>query len=223
MSVMENPGQRSGSGVRLVLALETMLLLILIIFAAWAFNGRQQYKDDDSQLVATAVSAAQKRQQTADAATYTQQSLQPLATYTGPEALGTIIINYPKVWSAYIDDTGNGGAPIDAYFNPGVLPPFEASTSFYALRVEVLQTAYDNTITQFANSVKTGTATATAYALPKVPGSIGIMIKGAIGNMKTGELVALPVRQNTIELWTESPTYESDFNNIILPNFSFSP
>ncbi len=42
---------------------------------------------------------------------------QPLQTYTGPSAFGSISVKYPKTWSAYVDET-NSSTPVDGYFHP---------------------------------------------------------------------------------------------------------
>jgi hypothetical protein len=66
------------------------------------------------------------------------------------------------------------------------------------------------------------------YALPRVPKAVGVQISGKLpindGNgEKTGVMVILPLRSQTIKLWTEGTQYTKDFNKYILPNFSFSP
>jgi hypothetical protein len=33
----------------------------------------------------------------------------------------------------------------------------------------------------------------------------------------------LPLRSQTVKIWTEGSQYGGDFNKYILPNFSFSP
>jgi hypothetical protein len=36
-------------------------------------------------------------------------------------------------------------------------------------------------------------------------------------------MVVLPLRSQTVQIWTEGTQYVDDFNKLILPNFSFSP
>jgi hypothetical protein len=56
-----------------------------------------------------------------------------------------------------------------------------------------------------------------------VPKIVGDYVKGQIQSDKQGEMVLLPLRDQTLAIWTESTAFENDFNNIILKNFTFSP
>jgi len=59
--------------------------------------------------------------------------------------------------------------------------------------------------------------------VPKVPGVIGVKVTGALGNGKSGTMVVIPLRNMTLKLWTEAPSFQQDFNTNILPNLSFAP
>jgi hypothetical protein len=39
----------------------------------------------------------------------------------------------------------------------------------------------------------------------------------------TGTMVLLPMRDKTLEIWTESNDYLNDFNTYVLPNMTFAP
>jgi len=221
---MDSSADSGGSSaVVSVLVLETLLLVVLVVFGLWAYSSRQHYKNNVDQQISTAVSAAVLKTQATDANNYAQQSKSPLVTYVGPQAYGSITVQYPKTWSAYVDQTGEGGGLVNGFFNPGFVPAIEAETSVFALRVEVLQQPYNQSLAQFNSDAMNGTGTVAAYALPKLPNVVGIEVKGNIGNEQTGIMVVLPLRNNTLEIWTSAPQYESDFNTYILPNFSFSP
>jgi hypothetical protein len=52
------------------------------------------------------------------------------------------------------------------------------------------------------------------------------MLTGAVlppTTNSTGTMVLLPMRDKTLEIWTEAPAYLADFNTYILPNITFSP
>ena len=54
------------------------------------------------------------------------------------------------------------------------------------------------------------------------------MINGPItqdqnGNGQTGAMLIIPVRDKTLQIYTESSDYLSDFNNIVLPSLTFVP
>ena len=182
----------------------------------------------NSPLVPDSVTAAKQQQTAVDAAANAKANELPLRTYQGPEAYGSIVVNYPKTWSAYVDDAGNGNTPVDGYFNPGTVPSISNSaTSVFALRVQVLNQAYATVLQTFSNQSGTSPPTITAYSLPKVPKAVGVKITGTLSNSGsnsvTGTMVILPLRANTLEIWTQGSQNLSDFNSNILANFSFSP
>jgi hypothetical protein len=48
-------------------------------------------------------------------------------------------------------------------------------------------------------------------------------LSGQIAQQQKGTMVILPLRDKTLEVWTESDAYLSDFKNYVLPNLTFSP
>jgi len=203
----------------------TICLLIAVVFGIWAFSGQQSYKNNTNKKIAVAVSMAQQQQKTADE-TSNAAAQENLLPYHGPPVYGSLSLLYPKNWSAYVitasaDD--NSSTPINGYFQPGILPDVSNSANVFALRVQILQQTYDQVVTQYQSLAQGGTVTVNAYSLPKVPNDVGIRVDGAIEQNIQGSMVILPLRETTLEIWTESTAEESDFNNIILPNVSFSP
>jgi hypothetical protein len=202
-----------------------LLLIAAASFGFWAFSSRQDYKNNTDQKVAVAVTAAKQQQEAADAATYAQQEKDPLRTYVGPAAYGSLNVLYPKTWSAYVSTASTTGSatPVNGYFEPATVPDVTSQASVYALRVEVTQTAYSQVLATFNGLAQQGLVTVTPYSLPKVPSVVGVRIDGAIEQNKQGSMIILPLRANTLQIWTESSAEESDLNTIILPNLSFSP
>ena len=220
--------QDGASGVGVSLVLTTVLLVAAIGFGAWAFTSRQDYKNNTDAKIATAVAAAKKQESAAKDKAFAEELKNPLQTYTGPSAYGSIVLKYPKTWNSYILDTSSsgGGTPIDAYFHPTSVPSIQDSNSVFSLRLKVLSQSYSQTVSGLTSGTDSSGVTTTVkpYALPKVPKAVGVKVTGAIPNSsKTGTMVILPVRSQTIEIWTETNQYLNDFNKYILPNFSFSP
>jgi hypothetical protein len=219
--------RRNQRGQINILLIPLILLCLLFIgagvFAVWAYNSRQVYKDHSDQKVAVAVQAAQQQTQASDAVQFAQQAEQPLKSYSGPAADGSIVIKYPKTWSAYINESDNGGTPIDAYFEPDFVPSTTTITNAFALRVKIAQEAYDQVLQQFSSLATQGKVTVTPYSLVKVPTVVGVRVDGQIEQNKQGSMIILPIRGQTLEIFTESSQYAADFNNNILPNFTFSP
>jgi hypothetical protein len=212
-----------------VLLIPVILLALLVIgagaFGMWSFSSRQHYKNDTDAIVASAVNANTGTVQAQDAKQYAEEAKNPLTVYTGPDAYGSVKVSYPKTWSAYVDTT-NSSTPLDAYFHAQYVPSV-ASQDTYNLRVQVNAQPYSQVLNQFSGQIQNNQVTAAPYTLPKVPNIIGTMLTGPINpnnpNVTSGELILLPLRSTTLEIWTESSTYLPDFNTYILPNLSFSP
>jgi len=215
------------SGLRISLVLAVLLLLGALGFGAWAFNSRQDYKNHTDSKINTAVAAAKQQESAAKDVIFAEEAKQPLRSYSGPEAYGSLLVNFPKTWSAYVDDTGTGNLVVDGYFTPGVVPSVTNQNSVFALRVQVLSQSYVQALESFSGQQKDGKLTVSAYALPKLPKTVGVEVVGQLATQATGSatvtMVVLPLRSNTLEIWTEGSQYLADFNNNILPNFTFSP
>lgn len=219
------------SGITISLICCAVLLLAAIIFGAWAFSGRQDYKNNVDVKINAAVTVAKQQESTLKDKQFAEEEKNPLKTYTGPEAYGSIVLNYPKTWSGYVassasGSSGAGNAILDGYFYPGVVPSASDQSSVFALRLQVLGQSYSQTISSLSSlSQSKNPPVITPYALPKVPNVTGLKITGTLPGTvnKSGQMVILPLRSQTLEVWTEGGQFTSDFNNIILPNLGFSP
>lgn len=210
------------NGVILSLIFTVLLLIATIAFAFWAFSGRQDYKNHTDTKIQAAVATAVQANSAAKDKQFAEELKNPLTTYNGPQTLGAIAMQYPKTWSAYIN-TGSGDTQLDAYFNPTFVPVLGSANTLYALHVKVLSQAYASVIQGYGGLQRAGKVTVSAYALPKVPSAVGSKVEGQISGQMTGTIVYLPLRSQTIQIETDGGQYLADFNNYILPNFSFSP
>ena len=200
-----------------------VLLIAALGVAGWAISGRQDYKNNVDQKVTVAVTQAVKDEDIAKDKQFTEEYKKPLDTYRGPEAYGSLVFEYPKTWSGYVDDSGSSSSPVDGYFAPGVVPSISKPESSFALRVQVQNQPYDQLLKTYSSMQKSGKVKISAYALPKMPKTVGSRVVGQLSNKKTVDLILLPLRSQTVLIWTEGGSNTSDFNNSILPNFSFSP
>ena len=207
----------------LPLIVVTLLFLGTAYFGYWAYTGRQNYKDNVDTLVAAGVNKAVSAEDTKKDAQFALAEEQPLKTYSGPGAYGSIQLQYPKTWSGYVNEDSNGDTDVDGYFDPNVVPDLEGLSSVYALRVQVVNEAYSDVMRNYTNNVTAKTLTATPYSLPKVPSVIGTRLDGTVALNKQGAMIVIPLRNTTLKVWTESTAFLPDFNNNILPNLSFSP
>jgi hypothetical protein len=203
-----------------------IIVLLLFIgagaFGIWAFVSRQDYKNNVQAKIDTAVQIATQQNSATKDKEFAEKEKLPLKSYQGPAAFGSLVVMYPKTWSAYVNEQqqGQSSTPIDGYFNPSFVPATTSQAS-YALRVQVLNSSYTNELKKYDSLVKTGKVKATPYVPAKVQTVTGMRLDGEIATGKTGAMVIVPMRDKTLKLWTESNTYMGDFNNIILPNYSF--
>lgn len=223
MSDMKPLNQKGAINSLLISLILTVLLLFGALgFGYWAFSGRQDYKNNSDQKVAAAVSAAQTQQQATDAKQYAEEAKNPLKKFVGPSDFGGVTILYPKTWSAYVLQN-SGSNPLDAYFQPDIVTDVNNQNNVFALRVQVVQQSYDQVVQQYASQVQQKAATLAPYSLPKVPSVAGSKLDGTIATNQQGSVVILPLRNVTLKIFTQSQTFLNDFNNIILPNISFTP
>lgn len=189
-------------------------------FGVWAFMERQDYKNNSDQKSAAAAAAQKEATQVEDAAKYAEEAKNPLKPFVGSAAFGAVSVQYPKTWSAYImQDDSNKGLPLNAFYHPDFVPSF----GHYALRVSVIDQSYDKVLTSYKDAINKGTVAISAYQLPKVPSLTGSRVDGEIFKDTQGSMVVFPIRNVTLQVWTEATQYMNDFNNIILPNLSFVP
>ena len=203
------------------LILAVVLLLGAVLFGGWAFSTRQGYKNHSDQKAEKAAAAAVAATQITDAAKYAEEAKNPLKTFVGPSQYGSITMQYPKVWSGYVIE--NNSTPLNAYFQPDVVPDVSDQSSAYALRIQVISQSYAGQLQAYSGLVQSKKVTVAPYTLPKVPSVVGSRVDGQISSTNQGSIIILPLRNLTLQISTESQTFEPDFNNIILPNLSFSP
>ncbi len=196
------------------LVLVGTLLLFAIGFGAWAFTGRQDYKNNVDAKIVEAVEASDEKLSIEKEAEFAEREKDPNKSYQGPATYGSLLITYPKTWSAYIVEKSSGTTALDGYLHPNFIPDISSDHSF-ALRFEVLNTSYDQVIKQFDSKVRTGKVTVVAYRAPKVQEALGARISGEIDTKKQGIMVLLPVRDKTIRIWTEGEDFKGDFDRIL--------
>lgn len=205
------------------LILITLLLFGALGFGYWAYAGRQDYKDNVDEKIAAANQVEDQRITNTLNKQFAEKEKNPLTTYNGPEAFGSMAIKYPKTWSSYVAVNNQSSSAVDGYFYPGAVPDITNTSNSYALRVQVVSQSPSDLMQRYQGNVQAGTIKVRPYSLPMVPKVIGNYLTGQIQDQKQGQMVVLPVRNQTLLIWTESSAYQNDFNNIILKNFSFLP
>lgn len=198
----------------------SVLLIAAITFALWAYSGRQDYKNNVDQKIATSNKEVIKKTQADDQTKYAEAAKNPYSVYKGPSNFGSVSVTHPKTWSVYVDSDRDDGNGLSVYMNPGKVSPISSDKATSALRVTVVSEQYSSAVQQFSDleGVKIS-----AYKLPKVKNVVGTRIDGQIEDSKKGSMIVLPLRDKTLKIWTESNSYLKDFNKIVLANFTFNP
>lgn len=201
------------------------LVLVLGVFLLIELGNVNKYKNNADQLISAAVTKAKSEQQNTDNKLFFIEYQKPYTTYNGPQDLGSIVFNYPKTWSSYVETNQQDGNsnPLDGFFYPKTLPTIqnEAATN-YALRIRIVAQTYSDTLNNYQGTVQQYGGTINPYSLPKLPNIVGVKVSGKLDSGKNGTLVLMPLRNETIEIWTEGDQFGSEFNNI-LASFTFSP
>ncbi|MGI9027644.1 MAG: hypothetical protein ACR2FM_02240 [Candidatus Saccharimonadales bacterium] len=200
------------------LIISGILLLFSIGFGAWAFIGQQDYKKNFDEKVAGEVTVAVDKAKTEKDNEFFEREKNPLKNYTSSAQFGTLSFQYPKTWSAYESEENN---QLKLLMQPNLISANPAAAQ--SLRVEVINTAYDQAVSQLDSLIKQGKVKVVTYSLPKLPSVVGLRIDGQIEDKKTGATVFLPLRDKTIKISVESSDRINDFNTIILPSFTFIP
>ncbi len=222
-----SPKSSGGKGV-VVSVILVILLLCSLIFGAWAYSQMLDYKNNSDKKAAVAAAAsanaAQKIQKTKDE----EAAKSPYKVMASTPTYGSITFAYPKNWSAYVDTT-NTSEPINGYFHPDVVPGTQSKTAF-ALREELVTADYAQVLQQYNSSIQHGQVTAKAYMPPRMQGVAnavpGTYFSGQINpqdKTQNGAMLVIRVRDKTLEIYTQSTQFISDFNNIILASLKFLP
>ncbi len=215
---------KQGSGLKLlpITIILGFLLFVSLLFGLWAFSGLQDYKTNSDEKAAEAVKAAEQVQAKKLEAEFAEREKSPLKTYQGPADYGSVKIMYPKVWSAYVEEAGDGDASVNGYFHPNFVPGIESETPI-AIRMQVNSTNYTESIKEYEDQVASGELTARPFVAEQVKNVKGMRFDGQLEEGKRGAVIVLPLRDKTLKIWTENPANLGDLNNIVLKNLTFSP
>lgn len=196
----------------------TILVLGLGSFGIWAYINYTDQKNNVDQKISAAVAVAKQQQSTEDEAKFAEREKQPTRQFAGPEDLGRVQVNYPKTWSVYIDKDGSGNSNYEAYFSAGAVAPINSKTP-YALRITIEKKSYEEIVKEYQEQVKKGELKSSPVTLQ---GQTGTRLDGKFSKDISGSMVLFKVRDKTLQVYTQSPTFTSDYDNIILPSLIFN-
>lgn len=214
--------KHSSLGLIIALVLFVLLFLGASGFGVWAFGERSTFKNDTDKIVAKEVQLAEQRVSTTKDAEFAEAAKRPTKSYKGPATFGSLELEYPRTWSAFITESTQSGTPVNGYLHPDFVPGVQSGTSF-ALRIEVEQKTYDSQLKSFDSKVRAGKLTVTPFRAEQVPDVLGARVEGEINNGQKNIMVLFPIRDKTLKISTESETFYKDFNDIILKSLKFVP
>lgn len=216
-----NPTQQQGGVNPLVVVNIVLVVLVLGLTGAtiWAYTRYTDQKNNVDQKIAAAVADAKRQQGNEDESKFAEREKQPTRTFIGPEDLGRVQLSYPKTWSVYVDKNGGASSDYQAYFQPNVVPPLVSKTP-YALRVSIENKSYDQVLLAYQDLVKKGELKSSPVA---IQGQNGNRLDGNFSKDIQGSMVLFKVRDKTLEVYTQSRTFQADFDQIILASLNFNP
>lgn len=212
------------SGNIIVVIILVVLLVASLGFGFWAYAGMVDNKNNVDKKVTTASEIVKQQTATEKDKEYAEKDKSPYRKYSGPNTYGAVSFQYPKTWSAYISEGSTDQSdPINGYLNPDVVPGVESGAA-YALRFKVVGQSYDEVLKEFGGDADGTALNVSPFRAKNVSNLLGSRLVGTISdNPKKVNMVVLPIRDKTLEIWTESDQFVADFNNIILPTLTFSP
>lgn len=205
-----------------VLLIPTIILGVLTLtfgsLGIWAYVNYNDQKNNVDQKISAAVASAKKEQTEVDQKEFLEREKEPYRPFVGPDDLGRPAFNYPKTWSVYIG-ADTRGREFQAYFQPITVPATNSGTP-YALRVSVESRAYEDYLKGYETAVKKGDLKSSPIA---IQGMNGTRLDGNFSKTVRGSMVIFKVRDKTLRVYTESETFQPDFDNIILKSLTFNP
>ncbi len=219
-----SPPKRKNNTLLVALVVASVFFIISLIFAIWSFMGMQKYKNNSDEIVAVEVEKTKQETATQKDNEFLEKEKTPYRNYTSSDVLASIKFDYPKTWSAFIeeDKNTNSGTPLNGYLHPNFVPAVDSGTDF-ALRIEVISRPYSDSLKELESKVKQGKIKIAPYSLAKVPTVLGVRASGEINKGQNDTMVMLPIRDKTLKVYTESQQFVPDLDKIILASLTFVP
>ncbi len=217
------------NGLVLTESLTTLLLIGALGFGLWAFLGLQDYRNNTDKKIAAAVAVAKQTTASEKDNEFAKKEKSLLTNYVSSAIYGSIGLNYPKIWSSAVTESDNDAAAVNAFFQPKVISIPSLNDSFsknsvaFALRVQLVKASYSTTLANYASGTASGKIKVTPFRAALVPSVLGVRLDGEVVSGKQSSMVILPLRDKTIQVWTESTQYLAEFNDSILPSLTFIP
>lgn len=194
-----------------------ILTLVFGSIMIWALVNYNDQKNNVDSKIAAGVEQGKKEQQEKDQKIFDEKEKDPLKEFIGPVDLGRVTFKYPKTWSMYVQDNGSDGSSYQAYLHPEAVPSVQGQNKF-ALRVSIVSQSYTQVLDQFSGLVKQGKLRSSTVT---TSGYDGTLLEGNFNQNLQGSAVIFKIRDKTLILRTDSPSFQPDFNEKIVKTLSF--
>lgn len=202
--------ERSRSGAIIIIL--GLLVVVLGGLAGWSLYSYQQEKTTVQEQIDAAVQQAKQEQKQADEARFEKERKKPYRTYSAPDVFGAITLSFPKNWNVYVEDSTRGNPLMDVKMHPDLVREQEESDRPKAFRMQLVNDLYEEATSDYRRDVERDELQANTVT---VSGIEGVRYEGNIADEHDGSLVALPYRDKTILMWTESQKFVPDFNTVL--------
>lgn len=191
-----------------------------VIFGAvmiWALVNYNDQKNNVDNKIDVAVLEAQQQQKDKDAEEFAEREKEPYKKFIGPDDLGRVTFEYPKTWSAFVQNDGRDSSTYQAFLHPNVVPPVTKGQKF-ALRMTIDSKSYEEVLEKYEKLIEKGNLRSSTI---KVSGYNGNRLDGSFDDETKGSAVVFKVRDKTLILQTDSEQFVPDFDSIILKSLTF--
>lgn len=198
-------------GQLIALIVLCVLFIIAGAFAVWSYRNYLEASSDLEAKIDQAVVDAKKKQSDIDEKQFAEREKLPVRKFASPDDLGRVSFSYPKTWSVY-ESTPRTGTTYKVYFHPTVVPTLAASSNKYAMRLTILQGAYDDYVKSYEKLVKDGKITSSAVSAGGVSGT---RFDGDFNDKLRGSVVLFKIRDKVLIIRTDLESSRKDFDSVI--------
>jgi hypothetical protein len=209
--------QRSGGGSPILIILVVILGLGTLIFGVLAVSASGQAQTATRVLQTgeqNAATAAKKTQLKSDDLAATAAAESPFRAFDAPAADGSFVINFPKNWSAYVDEE-QSGTDLALSLNPNYVSVTNNAQDPTAAQVQLVDRDQSDYMTQYQSAVSDNEISQKNIT---VSGLSGFDLAGAAGSFNDPNAVrevVVPVRDKVIVFISETTQYATEFDEIL--------
>lgn len=204
-------GQK-GDTAKIVIFTLAFLSATLAGLSGWALYRYDEERTTVEDQISEAVSQAKQQQRLEDEERFEEERKSPYETYSIPDVFGSVEMEYPKTWSVYVEDTTSSKVQVDMYMHPDLVRIQDRTVRPYALRMQLIDELYQQTVDGYQNEIEDGEIDSKTATVSDIE---GVRLSGQISRDVSGEMIILPYRDKTIQIWTEGDNFIEDFDKIL--------